>query len=81
MPYLQGALGSDFGGAIDMREVMTHATHGCMVLEGLLSAFVPNSLLDSVSMVVGKTFAELLDRWHHFLQRFCVCRFVTFWVF
>lgn len=53
MPYRQGALGSDFGGAIEMREV-THATHGCMVLEGLLSAFVPNSLLDSVSMVVGK---------------------------
>lgn len=50
MPYLQGALRSDFGGTIEMREV----THGCIVLEGVLSAFVPNSLLDSVSMVVGK---------------------------
>lgn len=52
MPYLRGALGSDFGGAIEVRD--DTATHGCMVLEGLLSAFVPNSLLDSVSMVVGK---------------------------
>lgn len=77
MSYLQGALGSDVGGATEMRQMMTHPTRFMVLKVYLRSAFAPNSL-DSVSMVVGKTLAELLERWHHFLQCYCVCILLVF---